>query len=578
MFKAFTLSVFSLVLSFLSLVSFAQEPANQDVAGQRFMPTISSHAMVVSQDPIATKIGLDILKEGGNAVDAAVAMGFAMAVSLPRAGNLGGGGFMLIWLQKEHKMLALDYREVAPGSISPQDFITKDHQVDRHKVTGSYLSAGVPGTVMGLTEAAQKYGSLPLKTLMEPAIELAENGMVVNQDLALSLLHMQAYLARSHASSAVFLHPDGRPYRQGELLRQKDLAQTLKAIAQKGADGFYHGPVAQRLARAMARFGGKVTAKDLAHYQAKWRTPVMAPYKGYHIYSMPPPSSGGITLIEMLQILSHFPLAKWGHNSAQSLHVMSEAMNLAYLDRNQYLADPDFISIPQKRLLSPKHADVLASKINISKHMPPQKIAMDNSVDEAPQTTHYSVLDKDGNAVSNTYTLNHAYGNGYVVPGLGFLLNNELDDFTIIPGQANMYGLRQGSANLIAPGKRPLSSMTPSIVLKNKQVFLVMGSPGGSRIINAVLQVMLNVIDYHLNLASSVAAPRIHSQAWPDSIQFEQGISPDTLAKLQSMGHKLVQGPAIGAVECILKQKSQSQFPHLEGAFDPRRGGYALGY
>ncbi|MGJ3495137.1 Gamma-glutamyltranspeptidase precursor [Piscirickettsia salmonis] len=568
--RLFIISLFVNLWVITFHASFASSPVIQE-SSERFHPVWAAQGMVASQEALATKVGRDILAQGGNAVDAAVAVGFALAVTLPRAGNLGGGGFMLVWLNKEHKALAINYREKAPLAASANMYLDKEGNVDRHKITQTYLAAGVPGTVAGLTYALKKYGTMPLKQVIAPAIALARQGIRVTPDLASSLIQAKARLEKSPASQAIFFKKNNQNYQAGDLLTQGDLASSLSLIAQQGGRAFYQGKIAKKIVAAMKTHGGLITLADLKKYQVQELEPIVGHYNGYTIYSMPPPSSGGVTLIELLNILSGFPLKDLGLNSAQSIHLLVEAMNLAYRDRNHYLGDPNFVKMPLKRLASMQYADQLRQQIQWSYHTPSSKISAKKFDDpESYQTTHYSIIDKDGNMVANTYTLNYSYGNGHVVPGTGILLNNEMDDFTAKPGVPNGFGLVQGEANAVAPEKRPLSSMTPTLVLNPQgQPLLATGSPGGSRIITTVLQVLLNRFTYGLNIASSVAAPRIHSQLWPDVILYEQGISLGTLFKLQEMGHKLQPVDAMGSAQTVEKSQTRGDY----GVADPRRSG-----
>jgi gamma-glutamyltranspeptidase/glutathione hydrolase len=558
------------VVSDISSLSAApvQEPL------ERFHPVWSSRGMVVAQEKLASKAGAAILADGGTAVDAAVAVGFALAVTLPKAGNLGGGGFMVLWLSKGKKAIAINYREKAPSVASRDMYLDERGNVDKFKATKSYLSTGVPGTVAGLVLAQENYGTLPLKRVLMPAIDLASNGFVVTKELSASIAGARDLLFRDPASRARFFRKDGTPLQPGDLLVQTELAATLKLIAEKGAPGFYQGPVADMIVSAMQGNGGIITHRDLKDYRAKVMTPVRGTYRGYQVISMPPPSSGGVTLIEMLNILEPVPLKNTGLNSAATIHMMVESMNLAYNDRNYYLGDPDFVTMPVDRLTSKKYAAKLRAKINPAKHTPAGNISWIKPIaGESHDTTHYSVIDKNGNMASNTYTINYSYGNGVTVPGAGFLLNNEMDDFTAKPGVPNSYGLVQGDANGIEPGKRPLSSMTPTLVLTPGGVpFLATGSLGGSRIITTILQVILNRISHELNAATSVAAPRVHSQLWPDVVSYEEGISMDTLNILRQMGHRLRPVNAMGSAQTV-----EFTGPGLGtlGVADPRRQGAA---
>lgn len=539
-------------------------------------PVVQKHGMVSSQEALASKVGLEILKQGGNAVDAAVAVGFALAVTLPRAGNLGGGGFMLIYLKKQRKVVAINYREKAPAKASRDMFLNQKGDVDYSKVSGSYSASGVPGTVAGLISVQQKFGKLKLQQVIEPAIKLAEEGIPVSYDLHQSLVTAKPWLKKSPDAMKIFYKKDGSAYQVGEILKQPELANSLKLIAEQGKKAFYEGKIAHKIADSMAKNGGLITLEDLKNYNIEEKQPLKGTYRGYTIYSMPPPSSGGVILIELLNILENFPLADYGNNSAKIINLMSNAMSYAYNDRNADLGDPDFVKMDLAKFLSKKYAKQIAQEITTDKHIPSEDISsIDPEEHEKLQTTHFSIVDKGGNMVSNTYTLNYSYGSGIVVPGTGILLNNEMDDFAAKVGVANVFGLVQGEANTVAPNKRPLSSMTPTIVLdKDGNPFLATGSPGGSRIITTTLQVILNIIDFNMNLQAAINNPRIHSQLWPDELGVEQGISVDTIKLLKEMGNNVVPYAAMGAAESVM-----SDGQYVYGAADPRRAGaLAVGY
>jgi len=543
---------------------------------QRFHPVIAQNAIVAAQEAVAARIGRDILKKGGNAVDAAVAVGFAMAVTLPIAGNLGGGGFMLIWLKKQHKAIAIDYREKAPLAASRDMFLDKEGNIDKDKLSGSYLSAGVPGTVAGLTLALEKYGTMTLQQVLQPAIDLAQNGVQVTSGLSKAITNANEWLGKSDESKKIFFKANGSPYLANDLFIQSDLAHTLVLIQKNGAKGFYEGETANKIVAAMKKNEGLISLKDLSDYKAEIVEPIEGKYHDYTIISMPPPSSGGVILVELLNILEGFPLEQQGLNSAETIHELIESMNYAYNDRNYYLGDPRFVKMPIARLISKTYATGIRNKINVNKHTPSMEISKVGKIpNESNQTTHFSILDKDGNMVANTYTLNFSFGNGYTVPGAGFLLNNEMADFAAKPGEADAYGLVEGENNVVAPGKRPLSSMSPTIVLyPNGEAFLATGTPGGSRIITSVLQFIINVIDFHLNIASATSMPRVHSQLWPDQISYEQGISPDTIKLLLEMGHECQRVNAMGSLQSVELASGKKY-----GASDPRRmGAMAVGY
>jgi len=537
-------------------------------------PALARNGMVVAQERRAARIGVEILDRGGNAVDAAVAVGFAMAVTYPRAGNIGGGGFMVIHLAKDNRDIAIDYRETAPAAATSTMFLDAKGNPDPAKSRDSALSVGVPGTVAGLVLAHRKYGSgkLSLAELIAPAIRLAKQGFLVEDDIADSLPQAAQRLARWPSSAEIFLN-GGEPRHEGDRLLQPDLADTLQAIAQNGPAAFYQGRVAEQIADAVTKAGGIMTTDDLKNYRAIEREPVRGTYRGYDIVSMPPPSSGGVHLIEMLNILEGHDLAKLGRGE-QALHLTIEAMKRAYADRAVYMGDPDAVKMPIAGLLSKKYAAALRGGIG-DKATPAGDIRSGQPSDfEGRNTTHFSVIDRDGNAVSNTYTLNFSYGLGLVADGTGVLLNNELDDFTAKSGTANAYGLVGFTANLPGPNKRPLSSMTPSIVLKDGKPFLITGSPGGSRIITAVLQVIMNVIDFHMPVDQAVAAPRLHNQWQPDQTYVEPGFAPDVLDALRARGHNIVATQHFGSTNSIEVTPGG-----YVGAADPRtRGALAAGY
>ena len=532
-------------------------------------PVVGSGGMVVSQRAVASQIGADILAAGGNAVDAAVAVGFALAVNLPRAGNLGGGGFMLVYLAEGDRTIAIDYREKAPRAAHRDMFLDAEGNVDSALSRFSHRSAGVPGTVAGLTHALDRYGTMSLSRVLAPAIELAQKGITVSYDFASAMASRRAMLERTPVTRATFLKRDGSLYAAGEVFKQPQLATTLRRIADEGADAFYRGAIADLIVADMAANGGLITREDLVDYRATEREPLRGTYQGYTIVTMPPPSSGGAHIIQMLNILEHFPLRKYGLNSAASLHVMAETMRLAYADRSRHMGDSDFYDVPLDWLTSKAYARQLAESIDESRARPSTEVAPGNAVPpESPDTTHYSVIDRDGNAVANTYTLNFSFGSGITVDGAGFLLNNEMDDFSAKPGVPNAFGLLGGVANAIEPGKRPLSSMTPTMVFRDGRPFLVTGSPGGSRIITTVLQHILNVVTHGRNVASAAHAPRVHHQWFPDRLQHEPGISPDTLDKLRDLGHQLEQTGTMGSLQAIVWNGSQYQ-----ATSDPRRPG-----
>jgi gamma-glutamyltranspeptidase/glutathione hydrolase len=542
----------------------------------RLLPVLAQNGMVSSQERLASAIGVDILKRGGNAVDAAVAVGFALAVTLPRAGNLGGGGFMLVHLAKTGETVAIDYREIAPAASTPTMFLNAAGEPDPQKSRDSGLSVGVPGTVRGMALALEKYGSgkFTLAQLIEPAVKLAREGIPVAEDLADSLPGAMGRMSRFPSSMAIFAK-DGKALPRGSMLVQADLANTLESIRQQGPDAFYKGRIAEQIVAAVRETGGIMTVEDMANYKAVIRPAVTGRYRGYTLASMPPPSSGGVHLVQILNILEGFDLKAMGAGSAASLHALAEAMKPAYADRATFLGDPDRVKVPVKGLTSKAYAEKQRAKIDLSKATKADDIkAGDPLPHESDQTTHYSVVDSEGNAAANTYTLNFSYGMGLVAAGTGVLLNNEMDDFSAKPGAQNAYGLVGSDANSVHPGARPLSSMTPTIVFRDGKPFLVTGSPGGSRIISTTLQVITNVIDFDMNLAEAVAAPRIHHQWKPDALLVEPGLSPDTLKLLAERGQNVRPGAVSGSANSILLQGGW-----LQGAADTRqRGTAAIGY
>ena len=552
----------------------APPPIPSDEA--RMLPVLDRHGMVASQEARATRIGVEILKRGGNAVDAAVAVGFALAVTLPQAGNLGGGGFMLVHMADRNETVAIDYRETAPAAATADMFLKPDGEPDPNALTKTGKAVGVPGTVRGLAEAHRRYGSgkLTLADLIAPAERLAREGIGVEGGLADSLPRVESLLGRWPSTRAVFFRGD-RVLPRGDTLVQTDLAETLRTIANRGPDAFYTGPIAKRIVDAVRGAGGLMTAEDLAGYAVELRAPVRGSYRGYELVSMPPPSSGGIHLIQILNILEGFDLARMGAGSAAALHTLAEAMKPAYADRATFLGDPDRVKIPVKGLLSKAYAATLRARIDPDRARPADAIrAGDPLPHESDQTTHFSVVDAAGNAVANTYTLNFSYGMGLVAEGTGVLLNNEMDDFSAKPGAQNAYGLVGSAANAVAPGKRPLSSMTPTFLFRDGRLFLVTGSPGGSRIITTVLQVIVNLVDFRMNLAEAITRPRIHHQWRPDTLLAEEGLSPDTLALLRAKGHTVKVGPTSGSANSVMRLDGL-----MAGASDPRqRSTLADGY
>ncbi|WP_435980516.1 gamma-glutamyltransferase [Psychrobacter sp. DM4] len=529
-------------------------------------PIWAQNGMVATQEALASDIGLKILKDGGNAVDAGVAVGFALAVTLPRAGNIGGGGFMMIYDAAQRKTVALDYREKAPSSATRDMYLDEDGNAVSDLSRYHGLAVGVPGTVAGLLKALEDHGTMSRGQVMAPAIALAENGIEVTAGLSESLEALSERLQKWPSTKKVFFKADGSAYQPGERLKQPELARSLKLIAARGVDGFYKGETARKLVKAVNDAGGNMSLQDLADYKAIARKPVTGDYRGYEIVSMPPPSSGGIHIVQILNILEGYPLKDYGQNSAQTIHLMSEAMQLAYADRAEYLGDSDFIDVPASGLTSQAYANQLRTSIDPNKATPAATIKANNPLPyESDQTTHFSIVDKDGNAVANTYTLNFSYGTGLVAEGTGILLNNEMDDFSAKPGVPNAYGLLGGEANAVEPNKRPLSSMSPTIVFKDSKPFIVTGSPGGSRIITTVTQIISNVIDHNMNIAEATHAPRIHDQWLPDEIRVEKALNIDTVKKLESMGHTVSPKAAMGSTQSIMLTPNG-----VYGSSDPR--------
>jgi gamma-glutamyltranspeptidase/glutathione hydrolase len=528
-----------------------------------------SHAVVVSGNEIASQVGRDILRAGGNAVDAAVAVGFALTVVHPEAGNIGGGGFMVIRL-KDGGVFTLDYREVAPAAATRNMYMDLRGNPTQLSIVG-HLAAGVPGSVAGLAEAHRRFGKLPWRDVVQPAVALAENGFVVDSFRYRSIEGSRELLYLFPASRRKFLPDSGHAPQPGTTWRQPDLARTLAAIRDQGRDGFYKGPVSDLIVKEMDLGGGLISHADLENYKALWRDPVRVTYRGYTVYSMPPASSGGVTMGEILNIMEGWPkLPAFG--TGELLHRETEAMRRAFTDRNVYLGDPAFVTMPIARLLSKSYAESLHAEIG---EQASKTAKFDPSLPRGASTTHYSVVDADGNAVSTTTTLNNSYGSGVTVTGAGFLLNDEMDDFATAPGKPNMFGLVQGEANAVQPGKRMLSAMTPSIVLDPKdQLYLVVGTPGGPRIITMVYHVISNVIDHGMSLPDAVAAPRMHHQALPDVVRLERGgFTPATIADLRARGHVVEEGGYSGDVEAIIRTGDS-----WEGVSDPRYGGGGAAY
>ncbi|WP_275075224.1 gamma-glutamyltransferase [Providencia rettgeri] len=530
-----------LSLLFSSQIFAASEPAVEAKKG-----------MVVSSQHLASQIGADILKSGGNAVDAAVAVGYAQAVVNPCCGNIGGGGFMTIHLA-DGKDLFINFRETAPAAASADMYLDKDGKLIKDASLYGYLASGVPGTVKGLDYALEKYGTMSRQQVMEPAIKLAREGFILTRADTDVLDTTTERFKQDPEVARIFLKPDGSAFQPGDLLVQTDLANTLEKIAKNGPSAFYEGEIPKAVEEASKKNGGILTAKDFADFTITDTAPVSCTYRGYQFISAPPPSSGGVTICQTLNILEGYDLKEMGFNSAEYIHTLTEAMRHAYMDRNTFLGDPEFVDNPTEKLLSKAYAEELRKEIKPNQAIPSTQVQPGMGPHEKPETTHYSVVDEKGNAVSTTYTINGRFGSVVIPPGTGFFLNDEMDDFTTKVGEKNLYGLVQGERNSIAPGKRPLSSMSPTIVTKDGNVFLVLGSPGGSRIISITLQTALNIIDHGMPPQEAVNAPRIHHQWLPDEVYYEQrGISKDSLALLDKMGYKMVEQTPWGAAELIM--------------------------
>lgn len=543
---------------------------------ERFLPTVAKNGMVVGPEQLASEIGISIMQQGGNVVDAAVATGFALAVTYPRAGNLGGGGFMLIHLAETDQQVFIDYRETAPAAATRDMYLGEDGKEDFMLEYYSLQASGVPGTVAGLLHALDKYGTMSRQQVLAPAIALAEEGIKVSFALNYELATREARLRGNPASLQLFFNPDGSPMEIGDTWRQPDLAWTLKQISENGADAFYRGAVAEKIVAVMDAGNGLITRKDLADYKVIERAPVRGTFREFEVVSAPPPSSGGVHIVQILNMLERDDLAALGHNSAAYLHLLTETMKRAYADRSEYLGDPDFADVPVAALIDKHYSARQRKLIAPDRATPAAEITPAQAMlPESKDTTHYSVADRKGNMVSNTYTLNASFGSAITVPGTGMLLNNEMGDFTSLPGQPNMFGLVQGDRNSIEGGKRPLSSMSPTIVFKDGKPWLATGTPGGSRIITTVVQTILNAMAFDMNIATAGISARIHHQWMPDEILAEQGISPDTVRILEQMGHTvLLGGRTIGRTQSIMIKDGQ-----LLGATDTRRPqGWVAGY
>lgn len=538
-------------------------------------PVAAQNGMVVSVDRIASAIGCDILQKGGNAVDAAVAVGFALAVTYPEAGNIGGGGFMVIRLP-DGTVTTFDFRETAPLKASRNMYLDENNDVDRQRITIGHLAAGVPGSVAGFALAHERYGSLPWKTLLKPAVQIAERGFPVSKDMHENLADKQEKMLKNSAVRSIFFS-DGNPLVPGARLIQKDLGNTLQRIAESGKDGFYTGITAHLIEKDMQNHGGLISKQDLAAYEARERAPVTGRFRTYTVYSMPPPSSGGVALIQFLNIFEHFELSAWELQSVDYAHLFAEAAKYVFADRAEWLGDPDYFEVSIDRLLSKQYADALIRSIRFDTTRPSaeiKEVPAGNS--ESEQTTHYSVIDKDDMAVACTTTLNATFGACVAVEGAGFLLNNEMDDFSAKPGEPNMYGLLGSEANAIEPSKRMLSSMSPTICTGENGFLLSIGAPGGPKIITAVLQALVNLLDYGMNIQEAVEAPRLHHQWLPDILLYEKGrLNLDTQMLLSSKGHILQEEQFRGNVLGIVRESGSET---LMGGIDPRKRGSAIGY
>jgi len=545
---------------------------------------VGENGMVVSVDEYASQIGIDILKKGGNAVDVAVAVGFALAVTFPAAGNIGGGGFMVIRFPDTQEAVALDFREKAPGRATPDMYLDDDGEHDEKRSLFGHLAVGVPGTVKGFELAMEKYGSLEWLDVLNPAIELAEKGFRLNQRRTRSFNRVKSeFKGGNEEFYRVFSKPDGSEWKEGDIFVQKELARSLRLIAEQGSEAFYTGEIAELIVQDMERHGGLITREDLGKYEAFVRKPVMGSYRGYQIISMPPPSSGGTILIEMLNILEGFELGQMDRFSPETLHLIAETMKFAYFDRARYLGDPDFVDVPIEVLTSKNHAEKIRQKIDLKNAIPSKEMGQEIlALEEAEETTHYSVIDKQGLSVATTYTLNGWFGSGVVSEGTGILLNNEMDDFNVKPGYTDDKGLIGTKPNLIQPLKRMLSSMTPTIIVKDGQTFLITGSPGGRTIINTVLNVIINVLDFQMPIQEAVDAPRMDHEWMPDILRIEsQEIDEELIRSLEVMGHKMrdtikdTRPYRQGDAHSILIDPRTGLY---HGAADKRSQGSAIGY
>ena len=568
----YTLSTLTAVLTSAAVT--ARQPDSQPLFEYSAInhPVMGSRGMVASHNQLSSEIAADILAKGGNAIDAGAALGFALAVTLPRAGNIGGGGFMLVHVAALNRTIAIDFRETAPTAASQDMFFDDNGNVVLDQTYRfSHKSSAVPGSVAGLAHIVENYGSMTLAEVLEPAIRLARDGIEVTYDLAADLARSQR-LKNNPASLRKFYKPDGSNYEVGELWKQPDLAWTLSEIAEHGVEAFYSGSVAKKIVADMEAHNGLITMQDLAEYKVVEREPVRGSFRGYEIAAMPAPSSGGTHVIQMLNILENFPLAKMGPESADTLHIMAEAMKFSYADRSKYLGDPDFVEVPSEVLVSKKYASDIAAKISMERALTSDEIAPGQlSIYESDETTHYSVVDDEGNMVGNTYTLMFTFGSGVVIEGTGILMNNNMGNFTLRSDIPDAFGLMGSENNLIRPNRRPVSSMSPVLVSKNGQPLLMTGSPGGSKIISANMQMVLNVVEFGMNIADAAVAPRIHHQWKPDVLEIESGISPDTVSRLIDRGQNInfsQRSAGMGSLQTVMWQDGI-----FYGYSDPRRPG-----
>lgn len=568
----YTLSTLTAI--FTSAVVSAQQPDSQPLFEYSAInhPVIGRRGMVASHNQLSSEIAAEILAKGGNAIDAGAALGFALAVTLPRAGNIGGGGFMLVHVAALNRTIAIDFRETAPAAASQDMFFDANGNVVLDQTYRfSHKSSAVPGSVAGLAHIVENYGSMTLAEVLEPAIKLARDGIEVTYDLAADLARSQR-LKNNPASLRKFYKPDGSNYEVGELWKQPDLAWTLSEIAEHGVEAFYSGSVAKKIVADMEAHNGLITMQDLADYQIVEREPVRGSFRGYEIAAMPAPSSGGTHVIQMLNILENFPLAKMGPESADSLHIMAEAMKFSYADRSKYLGDPDFVELPTEILTSKEYASDIAAQISMERALTSDEIAPGKlSIYESDETTHYSVVDDEGNMVGNTYTLMFSFGSGVVIEGTGILMNNNMGNFTLRSDIPDAFGLMGSEDNLIRPNRRPVSSMSPVLVSRNGQPIMMTGSPGGSKIISANMQMVLNVVEFGMNIADAAVAPRIHHQWKPDVLEIESGISPDTVSRLIDRGQNInfsQRSAGMGSLQTVMWSDGV-----FYGYSDPRRPG-----